>query len=1054
MAKFVHLHVHSHYSLLDGLTKIDELLAKAQEFKMEALALTDHGNLYGAIEFYKKALEKNIKPILGLEAYVAYSSRFSKRPKIDEERYHLTLLAKNNTGFKNLIQLVTKSNLEGFYYKPRIDKELLKEHHEGLICLSGCFSSELAKLISSGKKGEAEALARFYQSIFGDDFYLEIQPHSPHLHSLTKAISQKLKIPLVATQDVHYLNIEDKPIHEILLAVQTNSKLDDKDRLTLKNYDLSFLAPEKMVEIFKDYPEAIENTLKIADKCHLNIKLGENHLPRFPLPDGFSDSFSFLEKLIEEKLPQRFPVITEEIKSRLKFELETIKQSGFSDYFLIVQDFVGWAKNHGIVVGPGRGSAAGSLVSYILGITDVDPLKYDLLFERFLNPGRIQVPDIDVDFTDIRRDEVIAYVRQKYGENYVAQIITFGTMMARAAVRDAGRALNYPYAFCDKIAKLIPFTFSVKKALEQVPDLKNLYETNAQAKTLIEAAKKLEGTARHVSVHACGVVISPEPLTDFIPLQFAPQGKNIIITQFEMNALSDLGFLKMDFLGLKNLTVIEKTLKLIKQTQDKEINISQIPLNDKETFKILSRAETAGIFQLESSGMRRYLKELKPTELEDIIAMISLYRPGPMELIPSFINRKNGREKITYLHPKLEPILKKTYGICIYQEQVMKIAQELANFNLAEADVLRKAIGKKIKSLLLSQKEKFIEGVKKNHIEEKVAHQLWAWIEPFARYSFNRSHAACYALISYETAYLKAHFPVEFMTSLLNISSGGDIERINFFVNEAKRLGITVLPPDINSSLRDFSVDEGKIRFGLSAIKNIGINIIDFIIEERNKNGPFNNLADFLSRIRHRDLNKKSLESLIKAGAFDSLNIERKQALENIETLLKFNQAAKKGSFSRQFNLFGPASLIPLTLKESSPATEIQKLIWEKELLGLYLSSHPLKNHLPHFSKNGITPIKELISQTPSFSPFKNNSRVKIAGIISGIKKIITKNGQPMFFVKVEDVEANLEVLVFNDVLLKTSFLWQENKTVVISGRLSWRDGEPKLICEKVQELN
>ncbi|PIV13441.1 DNA polymerase III subunit alpha [Candidatus Jorgensenbacteria bacterium CG03_land_8_20_14_0_80_38_39] len=1053
MSKFIHLHVHSHYSLLDGLAKIDGLLARAKELKMESLALTDHGNLYGAIEFYKKAINAGLKPILGLEAYVAPNGRFNKRPKIDEGRFHLTLLAKNEAGWKNLIQLVTKSNLEGFYYKPRIDKEILKEHHEGLICLSGCFSGELAKLISSGRREEAEELARWYYSVFEKDFYLEIQPHTPYLHSAFAEISQKLKIPLVATQDVHYLNSDDKSVHEILLAIQTNSKLDDQDRLTLKNYDLSLLPAETMVELFKNYPEAIKSTNEIAEKCELKLELGKNHLPRFPLPESFSSASEYLEKLVKERLPARFPAVNENIQERLEAELNIIKKTGFSDYFLIVQDFIWWAKERGIVVGPGRGSAAGSLISYILGITDIDPLKNDLLFERFLNPGRVQVPDIDVDFTDIRRDEVIAYVRQKYGEDKVAQIITFGTMMARAAVRDAGRALGYPYVFCDQIAKWIPFAFSVKKALDNVPDLKKIYHSNPDAHKLIEAAKKLEGTARHVSVHACGVVISPEPLTNFIPLQFAPQGSGIIITQFEMNSLMDLGLLKMDFLGLKNLTIIEKTLKLIKETQSKEIDISQIPLDDKETFKVLRAGETAGIFQLESSGMRRYLKELKPTELEDIIAMISLYRPGPMELIPSFINRKHGREKVKYLHPKLEPILKNTYGICIYQEQVMKIAQELANFTLAEADILRKAIGKKIKALLLSQKEKFIEGIKKNNIKEEIANQLWAWIEPFARYSFNRSHAACYALISYRTAYLKTHFSVEFMTSLLNISDG-DIERINFFVNEARRLNVQVLPPDINSSLRDFTVDEGKIHFGLLAIKNIGVNIVNFIIEERNKNGPFASLTDFLQRIHHRDLNKKSLESLIKCGVFDSLNIERRQALENIEELLKFNQAAKKSGLSKQHNLFGPDSLVSLKMKPTPPVNESQRLLWEKELLGLYLSGHPLKNHLPEFSKNGIRSIKEIISQPPDFHSDKNGGRFKIAGIISGIKKIITKQGQPMFFVKVEDLEANLEVLVFADILSRNPLIWQENKTVVVYGRLSWRDGEPKLICEQVMELN
>ena len=1063
---FTHLHVHSHYSLLDGLAKIDELLDRTKELGMDSIALTDHGNLYGAVEFYKKAKNLEIKPIIGVETYVAPNGRLNKRPKIDEIRYHLTLLAKNEIGWQNLIKLVTSANLEGFYYKPRIDRELLQEHHEGLICLSGCFSGEIPRLISGGRIEDAEKLAAWYKNLFGEDFYLEIQPHTPHLHEPTSKIGKKLGISLVATQDVHYVNKDDKTFHEILLAVQTNSKFDDEDRLSLKKFEIYLRSPEEMAEIFKDLPEAIENTQKIKDKCELEIELGKIRLPKFPLPND-ADANKFLEKLVYERLPRRFTEITPVVKERLEQELNVIEKTGFADYFLIVQDFVNWAKEHGIVVGPGRGSAAGSLVSYILGITNIDPLRYDLLFERFLNADRIQVPDIDIDFTDTRRDEVVAYVREKYGADRVAQIITFGTMMARAAIRDTGRALGLPYGFCDQIAKLIPFNATIDQALGAVPELKTQYAENLEVKKLIDSAKKLEGVARHASVHACGIVISPEPLTNFVPLQRAPQGETTIITQFEMYSIADIGLLKIDFLGLKNLTIIEKTLRLVKDFKDIDINIDELPLNDPATFKLLQNGEVTGVFQLESSsGMRNYLKELRPTELEDIIAMISLYRPGPMKLIPHYIRRKFGKEPITYLHPKLEPILNKTYGVGIYQEQMMRIARDLAGFTLSEADTLRKAIGKKIKKLLNLQKEKLINGMVKNGISEKTAHSIWELFPPFARYGFNRSHAACYAMISYQTAYLKAHYPVEFMTSLLNIS-GTEIERVNFLISEAKRLGISVLPPDINLSFQNFTVDTststsamssdpmgsvqgGNIRFGLLAVKNIGANIVNFIIEERSRGGAFADLTDFLNRVQHRDLNKKSLESLIKCGAFDSLDVERGESLDNIEELLRFNQNAKKMKSSNQYNLFGSsATFTSLHLRAGKPADKSLKLSWEKELLGLYLTEHPFNAYLAKV-QDKVKPIKEVFNLPKNH---ERGPRLRLAGIISGVQRILTKTGQPMLFVTLEDLENNLEVLVFADTLAKNPLVWQENKAIIVNGRLSWRGDEPKLICDEVREL-
>lgn len=1048
MAKFTHLHVHSHYSLLDGLAKIDELVLRAKELGYDSLALTDHGAMYGIPEFYKTATQNGIKPILGVEVYVALENRFQKRAKIDSKSYHLTLLAKNYEGYKNLMKLITRAHLEGFYYKPRVDKELLEEYKEGVIALSGCLAGEIPRKILANRLDEAEEKIKEYQKIFGDDFYLEINYHpkieeSKIVKEQLIRLSKKLGIPAVATYDTHYLKPEDAEAHEILLAVQTGNKIFEEDRLTLSADDFSLCPQQTIEELFYDFPEAIENTQLVSNKCDVQLVFGKTLLPFFEVSLGETPE-SYLRKLCEENLPKRYKNVTPEIIQRLNYELEIIQKTGFASYFLIVQDFVNWAKSNGIVVGPGRGSAAGSIVSYLLNITDIDPIKYDLLFERFLNPERIQMPDIDMDFADTRRDEVVQYLRNKYGENRVAQIITFGTMAARAAVRDTGRALGLSYSFCDSIAKLIPFNATLDEALNNVVELKNLYDRDPDVKRLIDSAKKLEGVARHASIHACGIVITREEITNYTPLQRAPQDENSIITQYDMYSLESLGLLKMDLLGLRNLTIIEDALKLIEQTENIKIDFSNIDEKDKKTFELLQKAETVGVFQLESAGMRRYLKELKPTDMEDLIAMISLYRPGPMDLIPHYIARKYGKEKITYLHPKLEPILKKTYGIAIYQEQLLQIAKDLAGFTLGEADILRRAIGKKIKSLLDAQKQKLINGMVERGISQQIAEKIWDFIEPFAEYGFNRSHSASYAQIAFRTAYLKAHYPLEFMAALMN-NEAVEIERTAELVNECRRMKIEILPPDINESYEKFSVvkEKNAIRFGLSAIKNVGAAIVADIIRERKNNGIFKDMKDFLQRICHKDLNKKSLESLIKAGVFDSL-AERGELLNNLDCLLEYNQEVKKIAVSPQVNLFSKEMSFPaLRLKKSEPMPLEEKLKYEKELMGIYISDHPVRKYEEKFRKIGLCPFSQISEKFI-------NKKVKVGGVITDIKKILTKTGRSMLTVLMEDTSGSGEITVFPDTLEKTLTFWKKDSIIILEGRVNKNNDHLNIICEKI----
>ena len=1054
MAKFTHLHVHSHYSLLDGLPKIDELVNYTKECGMDSVALTDHGVLYGAVEFYKACKKAGIKGIIGCEVYQAFEGMLQKRPNVDSRRYHLVLLAKNAEGYKNLVKLVTKAQLDGFYYKPRIDEELLAQNSAGLIGMTACIQGKIPQLILANRLEDAKKQAQRYQEIFGPgNFYLEIQHHEhiPEQAKINKALiamSKELNIPLVATCDSHYLRAEDAEVQDVLMLINTGADASDPERLSMKNENFSLRTPADMAELFKDTPEAIENTEKIAQMCDFQFELGKTKLPKFPVPDG-KTAEQYLEELAYKGLPQRYGENPDpKVLERLKFELSVIQKTGFAGYFLIVQEYVVWAKTNRIVVGPGRGSAGGSLVAYLTNITNVDPMKNNLLFERFLNPERISMPDIDMDFTDRRRDEVIKHIEETYGKDHVAQIITFGTMAARAGIRDVGRALAFPYNYCDRIAKLIPTGMTLKETIEGVAEFKELYESDDQAKKLIDLAMKLEGVARHASTHACGIVISDKALTDYVPLQHPTQDDDSIVSQYEMHAIEDLGLLKMDMLGLKNLTIIEDCLARIYSIHGESIQIDNIPSDDEKTYKLFQEANTTGVFQLESDGMKRYLKDLRPTTFEDIVAMVALYRPGPMQFIPDFIKGKHGKKKIEYLHPKLEPILKSTYGICVYQEQLMQIAQYLAGFSLSQADVLRKAVGKKILELLKAQEEKFISGCVANEVPKKTAEALWQWILPFAEYGFNKSHSVAYATIACQTAYLKAHYPVEFMSALLT-SEKADIERIAVLIKECQKMGVPVLAPDVNESFRNFSVvpNENKIRFGLLAIKNVGENIVDAIIAERKSNGAFKSMYDFVSRIQSKTLNKKSLESLIKGGVFDKLE-KRSKLLNNIEEILEASREMKKNLNTNQTSLFASSKTYnteSLNLKEGQEIPQVAQLNWEKELLGLYVSAHPLEGYKNILQKKSY-PLSALNMDIVG-------KLVKVGGIISTIKRIITKNGRPMLFMNLEDLSTKVEVVVFTSAIDKNPEVFCENKIVFVKGKVDNRDGEIKIIADEVEEI-
>ncbi|MEK7643194.1 MAG: DNA polymerase III subunit alpha, partial [Patescibacteria group bacterium] len=940
--------------------------------------------------------------------------------------------------------------------------ELLKKHSEGLVALSGCMGGEIPQALLSGEKERARELLTTYQDIFGkENFYIEISHHpgiANHeaLQQTLRDFAKETNAPVVATQDCHYTRPDDANAQDVLLAVQTNTRLDDDDRLTMRSDDFSFRSSEEMTELFKDLPEAILNTTAIAERANVEIELGVLQLPEYPLPKG-ETAESYLYKMCFERLSNRYNPAPPEVETRLRYELGVIEKTGFASYFLIVQDFVNWARTQGIVVGPGRGSAAGSIIAYVLGITNVDPIKYNLLFERFMNPERISPPDIDLDFADTRRDEVLAYVSQKYGYDHVAQIITFGTMAARAALRDAGRALGLSYDFCDHLAKLIPFNPNqgqkenyLKECLEGIPELRALYQSTDDARRLIDAAMRLEGVVRHASTHACGVVITKDPLPTIVPLQYASgreDKKESITTQFEMHAIEDLGVLKVDFLGLSNLSIIEETIKRVKKLYDKDIDIENLAVDDPAVFKTLAEGKTVGVFQLEGAGMTRFLKELKPTNIEDIIAMVSLYRPGPMELIPSYILRKHGKEQVAYLHPNLEPILKNTYGIMIYQEQLMQAAQALAGFTLPEADTLRKAVGKKIRSLLEEQKEKLIAGTERAIGSRRLGETFWDLVEPFARYGFNRSHAAGYAMIAYQTAWLKTYYPVEFMAALLN-SDSKNIDRISSLVSVCAQEKIVLLPPDINESRNGFTVtDEKAIRFGLAAVKNVGANVVSEIVKERDLNGPFTSLSHFIERIWTRDLNKKSLEALTKSGALDNFG-ERNKILTNMERILEYSRNTHQAAASDQHSLFGlmedKSSLPELKLTETQPASTTDRLTWEKELLGLYVSGHPLEQFPKALAD--ATPIK-------AWKDKGSARKAKLCGMITEAKRILTKRGEPMMFLKLQDKSDEIEGVAFPSTLQLYGHLLQPEACVYVEGKINERNGIPSIVCDKIEAL-
>ena len=1090
MSKFVHLHIHSEFSLLDGANRIKDLPVRAKELGMDAIALTDHGVMYGAIDFYKACKKEGVKPIIGCEVYVAPRSRFDKEPNIDNRYNHLILLAKNQQGYKNLSKLVSIGFVDGYYYKPRIDLEVLEKYHEGLICLSACLAGAVNQALLNGQQEKAEEVALWHKKVFGEDYYIEIQNNGIREQVLANQkliqLARKLDIPLVATNDAHYLKKEDAYNHEVLLCIQTGKRMSDADRMRFETDELYVKSPEEMIEYFKAFPDAIENTVKIADKCNVEFEFGHTILPNYDVPPEFPTHYDFFKKICDDGIKKRYGENpTKEILERAEYEIGVIKKMGYVDYFLIVWDFIHYAKTHHIPVGPGRGSGAGSIIAYAMEITDIDPMQYGLLFERFLNPERISMPDFDVDFCYEHRQDVIDYVSRKYGHDHVSQIITFGTMSARMVIRDVARVLDVPYAEADSLAKMIPneLHITIKKALEQNKELAQKYETDETVKKVLDIAMGLEGMPRQASTHACGIVITKEPVDTYVPLYVRD---NQISTQYIMTTLEELGLLKMDFLGLRTLTVIQDTIDLVKQNKGIDVEFDK-EMADPKVYKLWQEGKSCGIFQFESQGMTNFMKELKPDCLEDLIAGVSLYRPGPMDQIPRYIRGKQNPGHNEYTHPRLEPILNVTYGCMVYQEQVMQIVRDLAGYSLGRADLVRRAMGKKKLDVMAKEREVFIHGqvdengnvevpgCVRNGIDEKSANKIFDEMAEFAKYAFNKSHAACYAVVAYRTAYLKTYYPAEFMAATLN-SFLGNLDKIPQYIDECKLLGIEILKPEINKSNTKFTVEDGKIRFGLGSIKNVGTVPVDNIVKERNQNGPFKSFTDFCERIADEAVNKKCIESLIKAGAFDEFEQTRSTLLASFESIIDSIQSSKKKGMDGQVSMFDLGSTeekeelkeMQYTFEEHEELPNKELLSLEKEMLGIYISGHPLeklRTQIEMQTNINTIQLRQIDEQMNSqirmeevtnneTNKFVDGQRIKYAGIITSIKKKYTKNNKIMAFVTIEDLYGTAEIICFENAYINAGKSLVEDNIVLVDGRLSIReDDTTTIIANEIRDF-
>lgn len=1068
---FAHLHVHTEFSLLDGSNKIKEYVRYVKELGMDSAAITDHGVMYGVVDFYKAAKEAGINPVIGCEVYVAPRSRFDRELTGGEDRYyHLVLLAENNTGYANLVKIVSKGFTEGYYYRPRVDLEVLEQYHEGLIALSACLAGEVPRYIQKGLVDEAKKVALKYQNIFGkDNYFLELQDHGipaqQSVNSVLLRMSKELDIPLVVTNDVHYTYAQDAQPHDVLLCLQTGKKVADEDRLRYEGGQYYVKSEEEMKGLFPYAWEAVENTQRIADRCHVEIEFGHYKVPRYDAPEGY-DSWSYLNKLCQDGMKERYPEDDGTLQERLHYELDTIKNMGFVDYFLIVWDYINFCRENGIAVGPGRGSAAGSIVSYCLKITNIDPIKYSLLFERFLNPERVSMPDIDVDFCFERRQEVIDYVGRKYGSDRVVQIVTFGTMAAKGVIRDVGRVMDLPYAYVDRLAKMIPIEqnqgVSIDRALEMNPEFKSLYEEDEQVHSLIDMCRRLEGLPRHTSMHAAGVVICPEAADEFVPLSRGADGS--ITTQFPMTTIEELGLLKMDFLGLRTLTVIQNAVRLVEQSKGIAIDIDNIDYNDKEVLASLGTGRTDGVFQLESGGMKSFMKELKPQSLEDVIAGISLYRPGPMDFIPKYIKGKNHPETVTYECPQLEPILAPTYGCIVYQEQVMQIVRELGGYTMGRSDLVRRAMSKKKQYVMEQERKNFtygnpeegVPGCVANGIDAKVADHIYGTMMDFAKYAFNKSHAACYAVVAYQTAYLKYYHPVEFMAALMT-SVIDNPSKVAEYIMTSRSMGIQILPPDINVGENGFSVADGQIRYALSAIKSVGRPVIDAVVAEREARGPYLNLGDFVTRVTDRDMNKRVVEHFIKAGAMDSLGGTRKQLLSVYLQVMDGIQQNRKNNLAGQISLFDIADEeekvdYRVSLPDVGEYSKEMKLAFEKEVLGIYISGHPLEEYRETWKKNITNTTADFaMDEETGETRVADGAKVTIGGMITEKKIKYTKNEKVMAFLQVEDLVGSVEVIVFPRDYERYGSTVMEDSKVFVRGRVSVEeDKDAKLVCEQI----